>query len=408
MMGSLKPDSRAAVGVFMPFYSPVRGGPDVTAMWLVQSLCCTYNVTLVTTRQFDLRFFNQFAGTSLTHADFRICHLPSLPCFPNAPMSALQGPLFQRFARRCAASFDACISAMNYLDFGVPGVQFLADLKWPRTLAAKQTPATSAARPSDKQPTHLRRLYHHLCRSLYPKSGRNQLHEDLLVSNSEWIAAALSSALTIDSPTIYPPVPPLVSVDDLPWEDRQHDFVWIGRIVPSKRLESAIRIVGRLRAAGLGCKLHIVGKATDKDYEAHIRQIARSCGDWTILEGPLYGTEKAQFLARFRYALHTQADEAFGITLAELIKSGCIVFGPNSCGSAEILSHDDLLFETEEEAARKILHAVAEPNRIEGFRRHLEDRAKCFSADRFCSSVQRLVAEFLEEKAHRTPTAQHS
>ena len=29
-MGRLKPDSRAAVGVFMPFYSPTRGGPDVT------------------------------------------------------------------------------------------------------------------------------------------------------------------------------------------------------------------------------------------------------------------------------------------------------------------------------------------------------------------------------------------
>ena len=232
------------------------------------------------------------------------------------------------------------------------------------------------------------------------------MHEDLLVSNSEWIAAAIRSAFTIDSPTIYPPVPALGSVDDLPWEGRRHDFVWIGRIAPSKRLESAISIVGRLRAAGLGCKLHIVGKATDKNYEAHVRQIARSRGEWTILEGPMYGTEKAQFLARFRYALHTRADEPFGITLAELIKSGCVVFGPNSGGSAEILSHDGLLFGTEEEAAGKILRAVAEPRRIETLRRHLEDRAKCFSTDRFCSSVQRLVAEFLVEKAHRTPTAQ--
>lgn len=399
MMGTLKPDSRAAVGVFMPFYSPMRGGPDVTAMWLVQSLCCTYSVTLVTTRQFDLRFFNQFAGTSLTHRDFRICHLPSLPCLPSYPMCALQGPLFQHFARRCAASFDVCINAMNCRDFGVPGVQFLADLDWLGTLAVKGTPTTFATRSWDRRPTHLRRLYHHMCRGLYAESGRDQLHEDLLVSNSEWIAAALRSALTIDSPTIYPPVPALGSVDDLPWEGRRHDFVWIGRIAPSKRLESAISIVGRLRAAGLACKLHIVGKATDKDYEAHVRQIARSRDEWTILEGPMYGTEKAQFLAQFRYALHTRADEPFGITLVELIKSGCVVFGPNSCGSAEILSHEGLLFGTEEEAARKILDAVAEPHRIERFRRHLEDRAKSFSADRFCSSVQRLIAEFLEEKA---------
>jgi glycosyltransferase involved in cell wall biosynthesis len=183
------------------------------------------------------------------------------------------------------------------------------------------------------------------------------------------------------------------------WANKQADFVWIGRITPSKRLETAINIVGRLRESGLHCKLHVVGNAIDKGYEARIRELAHSKGDWVVLEGPLYGPEKARFLSRFRYAIHTQENEAFGITLVELIKSGCILFGPDSCGGAEILDHDDLLFKTEEEAVRKILRVIQEPRRMDALRSHLLDRADCFSCEQFCRSVQQLVARFLEEKS---------
>ena len=375
----------------MPFFSPNRGGPDLTAMWLIQALCFRYDVTLITTRQFDLGYFNRFTGTNLSSKDFRIRSLPSLPSPPSAPMSALQGPLFQRLATRCAKDFDLNISAMNTLDFGVRAMHFLADLNW---LGATIAPAADS--PPTMHRSALRKIYHRLCLGLYKESGRDSLRLDVLVSNSQWVASALRE-LGVDSPVIYPPVP-LVPFA-IRWEDKRPDFVWIGRITPSKRLEVAINIVGRLRQAGLDCKLHVVGNTIDKSYETRIRELARSKGGWVILEGPLYGSEKARFLSQFRYAIHTQVNEAFGITLVELLKSGCILFGPDSCGGAEIIDHDDLLFSSEEEAAGKILRAINDPEKLEALRSHLRERAARYSSDHFCNSVQHLVAQMLEEQA---------
>jgi len=386
-----KLNHRPTVGVFMPFISENRGGPDVTAMWLIQSLCTIYQVTLVTTRQFELLKFNKFAGTSLTREDFRIRVLPSIPTPSHLAMSALQGPIFQRFAKRCSRDFDVCISAMNPLDFGVRGIHFLADLGWLRFFP----PSADGLVEFDRsQPMSLRNIYHRLCSRLDDRSGRNLLQDDLLVSNSSWVASILSE-LAVESQVIFPPVPIATSASN--WDDRCQDFVWIGRIAPSKRVESAINIIRLVREAGVKCKLHIVGNALDKEYAASIHKLAQAVGDWVTLKGPLYGAEKTRYLENFQYALHTRADEPFGITVAELVKSGCIVFGPNSAGSAEILGRENLLFSTEREAADKILRVIRNPRLIEESIRHLQERAKCFSTGTFQSSVCRLVAEFLEK-----------
>lgn len=385
------PNSRPAIGVYMPFFSLNRGGPDVTAMWLIQCLCSIYRVTLVTTRQFNLSEFNRFAGTTLTDEDFSIRILPTIPTPSGLPMSALQGPLFQRFARRCAREFDVCISAMNLLDFGVRGIQFLADLNW---LETPRNSLSEAASPDHSRGRSLRGIYRRLGSLLCDRSGRDQLHDDLLVSNSDWVARVLVGE-GVNSPVIYPPVPVRKNLSN--WEERRPDFVWIGRIAPSKRLESAIDIVSRIRAAGGNCKLHIVGNAIDKEYEASIRNRVQAAGDWVVLDGPKYGEEKTEYLARFQYALHTRADEPFGISVAELVKSGCIVFGPDAAGSAEILNHKDLLFKSEDEAVEKIAKLIGDPKKASQMRRHLSARAARFSLDRFQSSVFRLIENYLKE-----------
>jgi glycosyltransferase involved in cell wall biosynthesis len=229
---------------------------------------------------------------------------------------------------------------------------------------------------------------------MYQHSGRDQLRDDLLVSNSNWVASFLSK-LEIASPVIYPPVP--LTSTSTNWQNRRSDFVWIGRLAPSKRVESAITIVGLLRAAGETCKLDIIGNAIDNKYGTTVKTLAKAAGNWVTLIGPLYGAEKEQYIGQFRYALHTRADEPFGLTVAELIKSGCVVFGPNSSGSAEILDHEDLVFRSEEEAVAKILTVMEDPLKLETIRRHLEMRANCFSTDTFQNSVRSLIADFLEE-----------
>jgi len=375
----------------MPFLSENRGGPDVTAMWLVQALCAHYDVTLVTTSQFDLDFFNRFAGTQLSKAQFHIRRVRLLPTPSALPMSAIQGPLFQRSSRSCAGEFDICISAMNLLDFGVPALQFLADIDWLSDAHQSSESATAPIQPG--KVSALRGLYHALSARVQNLSGRDLLHEDVLVSNSEWVASSLR-AIGIESPVIYPAVPwPSPEID---WDKRRKDFVWFGRIAPQKKVEQAIHIVAGLRNAGVDCALHIVGTAVDKEYLSLIQALAKRMGAWVVLEGPLYGEEKAQFLAQFRYALHTRADEPFGITLVELMKAGCVPFAPNSCGSAEILNHPALLFSSEDEAVANIRKLISDPGLSQPVRTFLMHRAELFSTESFCESAVTLVSKILE------------
>ena len=384
-------DSRKTVGVFMTFLSGTRGGADVTLMWLIRALCTQYNVTLVTTSQFNLDFFNRFAGTQIERDQFQIRRVPLLPTPKAVPMSALQEPLFQRAARSCAAEFDVCLSAMNPLDLGVPAAHFVSDFEW--LLKTDRASQSSTAATRSQNVSVPRRLYHALSSQIQNPSGRDLLRDDVLVSNSEWVASSLRT-MGIESPVIYPPVPWLFREND--WDNRRRDFVWFGRIAPQKKVEEAIKIVAGLRNAGIDCSIHIAGTAVDKAYLKFIRGLAKRMGDWVVLRGPIYGEDKTAFLTQFRYALHTRADEPFGITLVELMKAGCIPFAPNSCGSAEILNHPALLFAGEDDAVTKIRSLLSDPGLSQSVRTFLSQRAELFSTDRFCESVVALVSDILE------------
>jgi glycosyltransferase involved in cell wall biosynthesis len=119
-------------------------------------------------------------------------------------------------------------------------------------------------------------------------------------------------------------------------------------------------------------------------------------GDWVVLEGPLYGDEKVEFLEQFRYAIHTRADEPFGISLVELMKAGCIPFAPDSCGSAEILNHSALLFADTDQAVCKIGNVFADPDFSQSILSFLSHRTEAFSTDGFCESVVALVSSMID------------
>lgn len=284
------------------------------------------------------------------------------------------------------------MSAMNLIDFGVPAVQFLADIDWLRGI--DQAPESTPTPIQRGGVSALRQLYHALSARIQNPSGRELLRDDVLVSNSEWVAASLG-AMGIESSVIYPPVPWLSQEVD--WNNRRKDFVWFGRITPQKKVEHAIQIVAGLRNAGLDCTIHIAGTAVDKGYLTFIQSLAKRMGDWVVLHSPLYGEEKAAFLTQFRYALHTRADEPFGITLVEFMKAGCIPFAPNSCGSAEILNHSAVLYDNEEEAVTKILTLISNPERSQSVRTFLGQRAEFFSTERFSESVVSLVSKHIEK-----------
>ena len=177
-------------------------------------------------------------------------------------------------------------------------------------------------------------------------------------------------------------------------------FVCIGRIAPEKRIERIVAILGRPCANwGTTCTSTSSASLDESAYGRQIRALCEPRGDWIHLEGRRAGAEKARLLTRHRFGIHACQGEAFGISVAEMVKAGCIPFVPARGGQAEIVDHPELTYASEEEAVRKIV-AVLDSNPLESaLRAHLAESARRFSASRFVDGLRDAVAAFVGARA---------
>ena len=119
-----------------------RGGSESNVMWLIEALKQDCDVTVVTTRGWNLAALNEFYGTEVRQDEVkvRIAPVPLLP--RNLTASALRGACYQRFAFQIAREYDVRISAYNPTDWGLPAIHFIADFGWHRTLREQHDPPT--------------------------------------------------------------------------------------------------------------------------------------------------------------------------------------------------------------------------------------------------------------------------
>jgi glycosyltransferase involved in cell wall biosynthesis len=184
---------------------------------------------------------------------------------------------------------------------------------------------------------------------------------------------------------VYPPV--LDPGDGLPWAERDNTFLCIGRFHGSKRVELAMDIVGRARAAAMrDARLIIVGSAVDHEYTHRILRIAANHGEWIDFQEDLSRDELNRLMGRSRYGIQAMENEHFGMAAAEMTRAGMLVFAHDSGGSPEVLNNERaLLWSSEGEAVRKIVNM----HDIEPLRARLKSHATVFSTESF-------VTRFLE------------
>ncbi len=115
--------------------------------------------------------------------------------------------------------------------------------------------------------------------------------------------------------------------------------------------------------------------------------------EWIILEGRVSGMKKAQILSRQRFGIQTRSAEPFGISVAEMVKAGAIVFAPNDGGQAEILNHSDLLFANEDRCRvqNRVLFSTEVKKQLECAGIYLSKQAQ-FGIDSHSSKVLRADA----------------
>lgn len=382
------------IGVGHPLMG--RGGSEARTMWTLQALKDDFNVSLISAGEVHINALNRFYGTSIRQDEIFIRKAP-LPFFMNKIVGgdALRGAFYQRFCRKIASEFDVLISTYNICDFGIPAIHFIADFSWDDEIRRSFDPPPSGTRGLFHQNKLLRKIYLGLSRIVSNPSGRNVFAgEDLILANSKWSAKMIKHRYGVDVDTLYPPVTTKFPV--IPRKDKESGFVCIGRISPEKRVEQIIDILRKVRKRGHDIHLHIIGGTNETSYGRSIEEISKAEKDWIILEGKRFGQDKAKILTQHHFGIHARQAEAFGISIAEMVKAGCITFVPDEGGQTEIVDHSSLIYKSVGDAVDKIDTVLQQPILQNKLQRHLEEQAKEFSVHRFKSGLLSAVEKFMK------------
>lgn len=373
------------------------GGSEARALRAAEALEADHEVTLITMGRPDLGRLNGYYGTHLSADRIRIVFFP-IPAFARSRFAALRFTRAARYCRANASRFDLMISTYNIMDFGVKGIQFIADFSFDDVLREKDRNDPRTLIRALRRSRIIRGPYLSLARAL-SRTSRDGWKRNLTIANSDWTARTLREAFGIETRRIYPPVvdvPPGVS-----WDERETGFVYLGRISPEKDIESIIGILKAVREGGSDIHLHIVGDSNDPGYMNRIRALCLQNAAWAFLEGKMAGEEKAAFVGRHRFGISARWDEAFGIAVAEMVKAGCLVWVPAGGGPTEIVGRPELIYSGREDAVEKIGRVLRDGNLQAALCEHLEDRKKMFSVDRFAREVRAVVSDFLKDRLSR-------
>jgi len=373
------------------------GGSEHVCLSIVEALQQDFRVTLVTgtTRgeAVDLEPVSRFCQCAVDLERVELLTVP-IPALIWGRFAALRGAYFEKRCRPLARSFDLMFSSYGPVDFGVPGVQYIHDPSFTTERLQELRQGSSGIQEAFYRDSVARRAYlglSHLLRGGDSAGAR----KNLTLTNSRWTGARIENALGIKPVVVYPPV--RAEFPAVPWEQRRDGFICVGRWTREKRMERVIRIVAKVREKGFKVDLHMMGNRGDRNYFRELQRASSESGGWITVHDGIASPEKVALIAGSKFGISGRPSEPFGIALAEMVKSGCITFVPNSGGQTEIVDHPLLAFDDEEDAARKICTVLASESLQQTLRTHLDTAAQRFSAAEFMRSIRGIVQESLQQ-----------
>ena len=303
--------------------------------------------------------------------------------------------------KKLAKHADVCISTANMIDFGKPAhhVVYLMRLFGDNAFndfCQHRPPLTGFSRIRH-------RIRNIIAESiLRPVLGVRSTRKILadqrehIYVPSRYVADTMRAFFGPFNCTVfYPPT----SFDIPPMEIERDPMrvIYLGRIQQEKGILELVDIVERARElSARDVRLHLAGPLTPGAYTEKLKQIA-SEKPWIQLVDPIYGKEKATFLLSGTYAIHAERDEAFGISITEYLKAGCIPIVPDEGGTPEVVGNPALTYHTNEDAAKILVHLLSdEAFRLEQLN-HCKERAKEYSFERYMETQRKILDKFLGE-----------
>jgi len=379
--------------VIQPDLGPSGGGNAVAAC-IIEALKSENAVSVLSWAAPDIDAINRVFATSLKSSEFTRHSAPLfLRAFGklNPYLYSLRYGLLLRMCKKMRNEYDIMISVNNEADFACKGIQYVHDPPyWFYHSRNNSRPDLMLLFPD-----HLWAVFKAKYRPWMLIAGFSfdRMKENITLVNSCWTGAKVREVYGIDSITVYPPV--LGSFPKVPWDEREIGFVCIGRILPFKKLEKIIEITEAVRSKVPETHLHIIGTTGhQRDYLDHILHMARD-HSWIFVNENVSREELARLIVSHRYGIHGMVDEPFGMAVAEMLHGGCIVFVPSNAGPMEIVGADDrLLYKTSQEAVRKIVRVMRNPDEQASLRSYLDSRRDLFCKERFMQQIREIVEQF--------------
>ncbi len=303
-----------------------------------------------------------------------------------------------RMLKKLAKDADVCISTASIMDFGKPSHQFINMLAFGDDdfTAYVQNPASPA------RAGILKRVKSYFTEAiLRPLLGMRSKRSIIcdkrehIYPNSFFVEGLMKKFYgPFNSSVFYPPTLLESKLDAT--ERDPLKVIYIGRIIPEKRIEALIDIVEEARAiTGLDIKYQVAGRLEQTpSYGRKLSKMAEE-RDWLSFTGALYGEEKERFLLSGSYALHAERLEAFGISIVEYLNAGNITIVPDEGGTPEIVDSPELAYHTNADAAKILARLITDDAFRKEQQRHCAERARFFSREVYLQRQHELLERIL-------------
>jgi glycosyltransferase involved in cell wall biosynthesis len=298
-----------------------------------------------------------------------------------------------QYCKKHVNEFDVFFSTFNEMDFGKRGIQYI---HFPIINESVAREMQSMSNLLPYRDTFLRCSYKGLCERI-SNFSLDSIRENFTLTNSNWTGRVIQKAYGVTPKVVYPPI-----VGDFPlrpWKQRENGFVCVGRISPEKKIENIIKILQKVRERGFNTNLHIICKGQNSAYGEQILSLIEENSSWITLNEDLSREKVLNVLTTHKYGIHGMPREHLGLTVAEMVKAGNIVFVPNDGGQVEIVGNNpNLVYENDEDAVEKIIKVIFHSDLQHSLLEFLSTYANKFTLERFKSEIKEVVLSALEQK----------
>ncbi len=213
----------------------------------------------------------------------------------------------------------------------------------------------------------------------------------ILLTNSLFMKRILKKYLGWNTVVLHPPI----KINDFYTSERKENVVvTVSRYVPGKELYKVLLVARKVPDA----KFIVVGRTYDKSYLSTLLRIRDSLhlqGRVKLLSD-LSRDQLLDLLSRAKVYLHTKRREPFGMSVVEVMASGCVPVVPKEGGPwTDILDEKDGVYgysyRSIEEAAMHIKRLISEDSLRERISKRCIEKARSFSREVFHKRIVRIV-----------------